>query len=549
MKVINILIILFLLLQGCSEKDITADIIFKNAYFYTLNSKQPVVSEIAVKNDKIIFTGEKTPLSNINEGTLVIDLKGKFTLPGFIDSHLHFMDGGFSISSIDLRYAATKDEFIQKIADYAKKIPKGEWILSGNWDHTLWKDQPLPERWWIDKVTPDNPVFINRLDGHMALANSLALKLAGISNEVKTPPGGVIVRNNKGVITGIFKESAKWLVQKAIPEKNMESKLRAAKSAIRYLLENGVTSAHDMGTWQHVAVYDSLVSLNEMKVRLSCYTPISQWEKLKDFKLKNNDSPFLKIKGTKGFMDGSLGSSTAKFFKPYIHDKTNYGVWDDQMIPPEKMLNRIKSVSNLNYQVVTHAIGTEANHVLLNMYEEVLQDNNQKRFRIEHAQHLLPEDVKRFSQLGVIASMQPYHCIDDGRWAETKIDYERCKTTYAFRDLIDQNAIIAFGSDWDVAPVSPLWGIYAAVTRRTLDSKNPTGWVPEQKISVEEAIKGYTLNGAYADFSEKHKGSIEVGKLADFVVLSENLFEIEPGEIKDVKVEMTIVGGEIVFEH
>jgi predicted amidohydrolase YtcJ len=247
-------------------------------------------------------------------------------------------------------------------------------------------------------------------------------------------------------------------------------------------------------------------------------------------------------------MDGSLGSSTAKFFKPYLADKTNFGVWDDQMIPPEKMLNRIKNVASLNHQVVTHAIGTEANNLLLDIYEDVLDKNISKRFRIEHAQHLLPDDIKRFAELGVIASMQPYHCIDDGRWAETRIEYERCKTTYAFRDLIDEGAIIAFGSDWDVAPVSPLWGIYAAVTRQTLDGKNENGWVPEQKISVKEAIKCYTINGAFADFSENEKGSIEVGKLADFIVLSENILEIEPVEIKNVDVVMTVVGGEIVFE-
>ena len=248
MKSSLILLGLIFFIQSCAEKNVTADVIYKNAYFYTVNDQKPVASEVAVKNDKFLFVGDNTPPEFIGESSLVIDLKGKFVLPGFIDSHLHFMDGGFSISSIDLRKTASKEEFIKQIGDYAKKLPKGEWILSGNWDHTLWKNQPLPERWWIDKVTPDNPVMINRLDGHMALANTLALKLAGVSNDVKTPPGGVIVRNKNGEITGILKESAMWLVRKVIPKFNMESKLRAAKSATNYLLENGVTSAHDMGT-------------------------------------------------------------------------------------------------------------------------------------------------------------------------------------------------------------------------------------------------------------------------------------------------------------
>jgi len=314
MKSFLFLLLSIFLIQSCTEKNITADVIYTNAYFYTVNEQQPIASEAAIRNDKFIFVGDKTPPGFVGEGTLVIDLKGKFVLPGFIDSHLHFLDGGFSISSIDLRNTASKEEFIEKIGEYAKNLPKGEWILSGNWDHTLWKGQPLPERWWIDKVTPDNPVLINRLDGHMALANSLALKLADVTNDVATPPGGVIVRNKKGEITGVLKESAKWLVGKVIPNKSMGSKISAAKSAMNYLLENGVTSAHDMGTWEHVEVYDSLISNNEMKIRISSYTPIAQWEKLKDFKLKNGNSPFLKIKGTKGFMDGSLGSSTAKFF-------------------------------------------------------------------------------------------------------------------------------------------------------------------------------------------------------------------------------------------
>ena len=383
MKSLLILLLSIFLFQNCAEKNVTADVIYKNAYFYTVSDQQPVVSEIAVKNDKFIFTGEKTPHSYIDEGTLVIDLKGKFVMPGFIDSHLHFMDGGFSISSIDLRNTASKAGFVKKIGEYAKSLPKGEWILSGNWDHTLWKGQPLPDRWWIDKVTPDNPVMINRLDGHMALANSLALKLAGVSDDVETPPGGVIVRNKNGELTGVLKESAMQLVRKVIPRVSMESELRAAKSAMNYLLENGVTSAHDMGTWEHVQAYDSLISKNEMKVRISSFTPIAQWEKLKDYQLKNNNSPFLKIKGTKGFMDGSLGSSTAKFFKPYLADKNNFGVWDDQMIPPEKMLNRIKNVASLNHQVVTHAIGTEANNLLLDIYEDVLDKNISKSMDIK----------------------------------------------------------------------------------------------------------------------------------------------------------------------
>jgi len=473
-------------------------------------------------------------------------------LPGMTDSHLHLLDGGFSLSQIDLRHCQTKEEFIKKIADYAKKLPEGEWILSGNWDHTLWTGEPLPERSWIDQVTTVNPVFINRLDGHMALANSLALKLAGIDEQVETPAGGVIVRNEKGVMTGIFKDAAMNLINRVIPEPGMEFKLLAAENAVRYLLQNGITSAHDMGTIADLEVYKKLFEQHKLKVRLTSYIPIAGWQKLDSLLKWNMDQNWLKINGVKGFMDGSLGSGTAKFFAPYIDNPDNRGVWDEQVIPAQKMFDRLKAVDTMHKQVAVHAIGDEANNKLLGFYAEIKAGdtlNRDHRFRIEHAQHLRPEDIAKFREEGVIASMQPYHCIDDGRWAEERIGVERCRTSYAFRSLLDNQVVVAFGSDWYVAPASPLWGIYAAVTRRTLDEKNPGGWIPEQKISVQEAIRCYTINGAYAEFSEKDKGSLEINKLADFVVLSTDITKIDPVEIPRVQVLKTVVGGIVVYEQ
>lgn len=546
-----LIFVLLLFVIACVSNQQTADIIFQNGKFYTVDRNNPVAAAVAIANGKFIYVGDEVPAHIITEKTEVVDLQGKFVLPGFIDSHVHFMDGGYSLSRIDLRYAGSKNDFMKQIADYAKTLPKGAWILGGNWDHTLWKGQPLPDRKWIDDLTPHNPVFINRLDGHMAVANSLAMQLAGITKETKTPPGGVIVKDAAGRMTGIFKESAKYLVSAAIPDEDPSARLLAARNAVSYLLSLGITSVHDMGLWSHLAVYDSLATLNELKVRVSLYPPLPEWRDALTMKIKNENSGFLYVKGFKAYMDGSLGSATAKFYQPYLNDPNNFGVWDAQMIPPEKMYRRIKSADSLGYQVVIHAIGTEANHTLLEMYGDILQKRKsakEQRFRIEHAQHLLPEDIPLFAELGVIPSMQPYHCIDDGRWAETKIDYERCKTTYAFRSLLDNGVKPAFGSDWDVAPASPIWGIYGAVTRRTLDDKNPQGWVPEQKISVEEAIRAYTIDAAYAGFSENLNGSIETGKLADLVVLSDNLLEIEPGRITTIEIEKTIVNGEVVFE-
>jgi len=547
MRKLILLLIFCTLIFSCTHSKKPAEILYKNAQIWTVNEKQPKASVLAVANSRFVFVGDYIPENLIDESTRIIDLENKFVLPGFTDSHLHFMDGGFSLSRIDLRYSASKIDFINQIADYAKKLPKGEWILGGNWDHTLWEGKQLPDRSWIDAVTAENPVFINRLDGHMALANSLAINKAGISNDVETPAGGVIVRDKKGRITGVFKESAKYLVSKVIPDAGIEMRIKAAKTASEYLLGLGITSVHDMGYGSHIDAYKKLNEQNELKIRISAYLPIPYWENLAEYGENKKLSEYLSIKGAKGFMDGSLGSSTAKFFKSYLNDQENFGVWDAQMIPPEKMFKRIYSTDSLGFQVVIHAIGTEANNKLLEMYSEI-SDSKNKRFRIEHAQHLMKEDIPKFAKLGVIASMQPYHCIDDGRWAETKIDYERCKTTYAFRDLLDKDAVVAFGSDWEVAPASPMWGIYAAVTRRTLDHKNPDGWVPEQKISVEEAINCYTINGAIAEFEENNKGSLEVGKLADFVVLSENILNIDPVKIKDVKILQTVVGGETVYK-
>ena len=536
---------------SCQKGMEPADRVFKNARFWTIDSAQPLASVIGVKNSRITYLGDEIPDGLVTGSTEVIDLENHFALPGMIDTHLHLLHGGFSLSQIDLRTCQSKTEFIQRIADYAKKLPKGEWILSGNWDHTLWPGEPLPERTWIDKITPDNPVFINRLDGHMALANSLALKMSGIDKNVKTPPGGVIVHSSDGEITGIFKDAAMNLVSRIQPEPSLEFKLLAAENAVDYLLQNGITSAHDMGTLTDLEVYKKLIEQNKLKVRLTSYIPITSWEELKTLDNGAVDKNLLKVNGVKGFMDGSLGSGTAKFIEPYTNDPTNRGVWDEQAIPLEKMYDRLRAVDQLQKQVAVHAIGDEANTTLLEFYGKIKNatpERQDHRFRIEHAQHLRVDDISKFSKYGVVACMQPYHCIDDGRWAEERIGYERCRTTYAFRSLLDSKAVLAFGSDWYVAPVSPMWGIYAAVTRRTLDDQYPNGWIPEQKISVEEAIRCYTINGAYADFSENEKGSLEINKLADFVVLSEDITKIDPVKIKDVQVLKTVVGGDVVYE-
>jgi predicted amidohydrolase YtcJ len=535
-----------LMLIACSTSQPPADSVFYNGIIYTVDDSRPGAGSMAVRDGKFVYIGETVPDALIGPETRKVDLQGAFVTPGFNDSHLHFMDGGFSLFRIDLRNTGSREEFVARIAEHVADIPKGEWILGGNWDHTLWAGQTLPDRDWIDAITPDNPVFINRLDGHMALANSKALELAGIGRDAATPPGGEVDRDSSGRLTGIMRDAAMYLVRAAIPPFSPESMRRAALLAQQHLFENGFTSVQDMGLWSHVETYRELYREGKLKIRIAAFPPIAEWEKLGEYRPGDADSLVFRVRGVKGFMDGSLGSSTARFFKPYKDNPDTRGIWDENYIPPEKMRERISGAAGLGYPSVVHAIGTEANHEILELFHAV-SPASKLRFRVEHAQHLLKGDITRFAEYGIIAAMQPYHCIDDGRWADGKIDAETRAGTYAFRDLIDQGAVVAFGSDWDVAPVSPLWGIYAAVTRRTLDNKNPDGWIPEQKISVEEAIRCYTVNSAFAENADNYKGSITPGKVADFVVLSADLRKIEPEMINSVDVLYTYLAGDAVY--
>jgi hypothetical protein len=558
MKGYNILVVFFMssLVLCCAsptKKDV-ADMVLINGAVWTVDPQNPQTEAVAVRGKRIFKVGTSEEVEKlIGPSTKVIDLEGGLLLPGFIDSHTHFLDGGFSLSSIQLRDAKSREDFVARMEEKAGELGKGEWILNGDWDHQQFDTPRLPRKEWIDPVTPGNPVCVNRLDGHMVLANSLALRLAGVTKGTPSPDGGVILKDPAtGEPTGILKDAAISLVQRHIPEPSLSQKMSAAKAALKHAGEMGVTSVHDMASADNFEVYQELQKKGELSARLYVYIQITEVETLTRLKLKSPfGSDFLKIAGLKGFVDGSLGSSTALFFDPYTDDPQKRGILHAHMFPEEVMEERIRTADRGSLQVAVHAIGDKANHIILDIFEKIIQEHGprDRRWRIEHAQHLLPEDIKRIARLGIIASVQPYHAIDDGRWAEKKIGRQRCRTTYAFKSLIDEGAILACGSDWTVAPLDPLSGIYAAVTRRTLDGKNPEGWFPQQKISLEEAIKGYTIRGAYAEFAEKEKGSIEEGKLADLVVVDRNLFTLPPEEIKDAEVKITILDGEIIYQE
>jgi len=447
------------------------------------------------------------------------------------------------------------------MATFARSRPKGEWILLGEWDPQAWTPSTLPTHELIDEVTPDHPVFVNRVDAHTMLANALAMKLAGVDRNTADVPGGVIGRDTKGNPTGIFIDAAKSLIERAIPPLTTEQMASALLEAQKHAFKFGVTSIQDMGFVGPRAIessgdlfraYQLLQKRGELKVRTSLHTPLPQWRKLANLGVVATfGNETLQVGGLKGFSDGSLGSSTAWFLEPYTDNPASCGGPSDELTNPDEMFANLLGGDAADLQLVIHAIGDRANRIILDFFEKIERRNGirDRRFRIEHAQHVQPFDVTRFPKLRVIASMQPYHCIDDGRCACGRIGKQRTKDAWAMRSLLDAGTILAFGSDWWVAPIDPLAGIYAAVTRRPVDGSHPEGWGQEQKISVPQAVHAYTVGSAYASFQDQTKGSLQPGKLADLVVLSEDIFNIDPAGIANTKTEITILGGVVVYQH
>jgi predicted amidohydrolase YtcJ len=535
-------------LASCAKQ---ADLVITNAAVWTGDTRQPRAEAVAVRGGKIAAVGTAQEIERwIGASTRVIDAGGKLVLPGFIDNHTHFMSGGFQLLGIDLRGAKSEQEFAAIIRARAQQYP-GRWITGGDWDHDAWPGGPLPVKELIDEYTPSTPVFVQRYDGHMALANSYLLHKAGITKETRDPPGGTIVRDRRtGEPTGVLKDAAMDIIYRMVPEPDERETLEAARAALAEARRLGVTSIQDVSSPGDIAVYRKLLAQGELTARFYCRLPISMTDQLirEGLKAYTGDE-WIRTGALKAFADGSLGSTTALFFDPYLSDPGTRGLPSD-IILDGRLEKWAMMADRAGLQLSVHAIGDSANSLVLDLFERIVVANPawDRRFRIEHAQHLHPKDFQRFAKLGVIASVQPYHAIDDGRWAEGRIGVGRCRTTYAFKTFLDTRVITCFGSDWTVGPLNPLDGIYAAVTRRTTDGKRPEGWFPEEKITVEEAIKAYTLTNAYAAFEEDEKGSIVSGKVADMVTLSDNIMLMDPVRIKDVKVVMTIVGGSIVYQ-
>ncbi len=548
MKTILSIFLAFLFITSISAQNMKTA--FINGNVYTVNENQPTAQAVVVEGNKIIFVGSNEDAKKIiDPDTKLIDLDGKLMLPGFIDNHVHFISGGFYLLGIDLRPANSIKEFRKILKDYIDKYPS-KWITGGYWDHEKWEVKELPTKEMIDDISPRTPIFVERLDGHMGLANSYALKLAGITKDTESPDGGLIVKDSKtGEPTGVLKDNAMNLVYNIIPSATAEENYEAALAGLNEAKKLGITSVQDITFDDALDVFNKLKSEGKLTCRIYTRMPIVEYKKLveKNIQVGYGDD-LIKMGSLKAFADGSLGSSTAWFFDKYNQDTTTYGLPMD-IITDGSMEKWCTDADKNHLQLSVHAIGDRANSYMLDLYEQISKENPKwdRRFRIEHAQHVRFQDIPRFAQLGVIASVQPYHCIDDGVWAEKRIGPDRIKYTYPFKSFLDAGVKMCFGTDWYVAPLNPLLGLYAAVTRRTLDDKNPNGWVPEQKISIEDAIKCYTINSAYASFEENTKGSIEVDKLADLIVLSEDILKIDPVKIKDVEVLMTIFDGKVIY--
>lgn len=548
MKFLHLLVVLAL--AGCTIAPQPAELILTNGKIWTGMRARPQAEAVAVRRGRVVYAGTSDGARRFaGPDTREVDLKGRLVVPGFSDDHTHFIGGGFALGSVDLRPSRSPQEFTRALASYARELPAGRWILEGNWDHESWRGAPLPRREWIDSVTPDHPVAVSRLDGHMLLANTRALRVAGITRETKDPPGGTIVRDANGEPTGVLKDEAMNLVFAVVPEPTDAERREALQRAQAYALARGVTMVSDMASWADLHAYRFAHQIGDLKLRVYVFVPLSSWERLRDYVAREGAGDArLRWGGLKGFVDGSLGSTTAWFYEPFSDAPNTSGLI---VTDTAKLREWTLGADRARLHVAIHAIGDRANDWLLDMYQWVAGQNGarDRRFRIEHAQHLTPRAIERFAQQNVLPSMQPYHAIDDGRWAEKRIGPDRIKTTYAFRSLLDANARLMFGSDVPVAPLDPILGIHAAVTRQTIDGKYESGWVPEQKITVEEALRAYTANNAYGMFMENEVGTLERGKRGDMVVISDDITKIDPARIKDARVDYTIINGQVVYER
>jgi len=521
---------------------------------YTNDPKQPWAGALAVRDGKIRCVGSMELVllecGGSDEGAETINLKGSFVMPGFNDAHVHLGGAGKDMLAMRLNGSASIEELQKRIAEAVAQHQEGEWITGGGWDHTLWPDKKFPNRQQLDLVSPKNPVVLVHVSGHVAVANSLALQLAKISKDTPNPSGGEIEHDEAGEPTGMLKEGAAIaLVESQVPDPSDEQRRRGIEMVLADVAKNGVTSVQDNSAWEDFEVYRQLKAERKLTVRITEWLPFTAlMSELEDMRTEGGIAdPWLRTGALKMVTDGALGSRTAAMLAPYSDDPSASGI---MTLTPEKLRALAIERDKAGYQLAFHAIGDKANRVALDVFEAVVKANGprDRRDRIEHAQVVAPEDLPRFAQLKVIASMQPSHETTDMRWAEQRIGPDRVKGAYAWATLQKSGARLAFGTDYDVEPINPMRGLYACVTRESPDGGPPGGWQPQEKISLEDCIRAYTSGSAYAEFAEGKKGTLKTGQYADFIVLSDDLTKIPPSQFTKTTVLRTVVGGRTVYQ-
>jgi len=541
-------------LLGQTDDSAPKTTVYLHGRIYTNDPKQPWAAAMAVTGDKIRCIGTLEHIlldcGGSEPGVETIQLQGRFLMPGFNDAHTHLGEGGADLLAVRLNGATSIEEVQRRLAEAVAQHKEGEWITGSGWDHTLWPDKKFPNKQQLDAVAPKNPVLLTHISGHVAVANSLALKKAEITSETPNPGGGEIERDANGDATGMLKEGpAKQLVEVRIPDLSPEQMRRGVDLVLEDAAKNGVTSAQDYSPWEYFQVYKLLKEQKKLTLRITEWLtfnlPVAQLQNMRA--QGGTTDPWLRTGALKAFTDGALGSRTAAMLAPYSDDPSTSGILIND---PEKLRAMAIERDKAGFQLAFHAIGDRANRVALDVFEAVVKANGQRdrRDRIEHAQVVSREDFPRFAQWKVIASMQPSHETNDMRWAEQRVGPERAKGTYAWATMQKNGARLAFGTDFDVEPINPMRGLYACVTRELPDGGPKGGWQPQEKISLEDCILAYTTGSAYAEFEEGKKGELKEGEYADFIVLSNDLTKVPPSEYLKTQVLRTIVGGRVVYE-
>ncbi|NIR51757.1 amidohydrolase [candidate division KSB1 bacterium] len=569
------LVSVVLTLASCSTQEEAADLVFHNGTVWTVDAQNPTAEAVAIKDGAFMAVGSDEDIVKLRDAnTQTIDLKGKFVVPGFNDNHVHFASAARFLE-FNIMKVSTQEEFVNRVREVVEALPADEWILGGYWGaYDAWapgssgdqsREPFTPNVDLVEEITADHPMFIWKFDRSEFIANATALKAVGLDPENPQARDLQIFQYRKSNgLTVLRGDGVRPLFESKIPKTfSHERRLQQTRRALAEIRKHGVTNISDMSDDEQLQIYRELHEAGDLTVRVHFRYPLERWRELADQGIQiGSGDPWIRLGSLKGHIDGIMGNSTARFFEPYSHDPDNRGRWRKLMVDDEgnfvegKFLKYMLDADKAGLQLTVHAIGDEANHLLLNYLEELNRQNGKKdrRFRLVHAQVIAPDDFKRLGELDVIAEVQPFHLSDDMRWMEERIGYERCKGAYAFQRIIDSGATLCFGTDWPGTaaaeyPINPMLGMYAAVTRQTTTGQPEGGWFPEERISIEEAIKAYTYHTAYANFEEDIKGSITAGKLADMTVLSRNLLEIPPEEILETDVLYTVVDGKIVYER